>query len=311
MSNHLQIKSMIESYQSMVMARQHLSKLKIRIEEEREACMVLLDLLNKEYEDVSALENANVSRLFTFVLKNQEEQMEIERQEYLHAAIKYREARKMLEMLEFEEKVLEEKLLKEKAVKDNLDAALKYRSKKISQEYPGLISELTSLDLKADQQIALVRELREAIIVGVKSSQLLQKMIEQLKNVKKWGLWDSKGNKETQEEAWIDTAQQLSYQVKQLLQTFEDELQDIYKFQRLKSVYHLEELSVFTDLYNNRLISDWIIRKKIQGSRANVEAVQDSVTRIVQSLKQEVKHGELAMGYLAKEREKVILTWKG
>ena len=105
---------MIEAYQSMVMARQHLAKLKLRIEEERKACAVLLDLLNKEYEDIEALEKANVSRLFALVLKNQEEQMEIERQEYLHAAIKYREACKMLELLEFEQKVLEEKLLKEK-----------------------------------------------------------------------------------------------------------------------------------------------------------------------------------------------------
>ena len=158
----------------------------------------------------------------------------------------------------------------------------------------------------------MVRELREAIIVGVKASQLLQKMIEQLQNVKKWGLWDSadNSNKATKEEAWIDTAQQLSYEVKQLLQTFEDELQDIYKFQRLKSVYHLEEFSFFTDSYNNRLISDWIVRKKIQGSRANVEAVLANITLIIQSLKQEVKHAELAIGYLAKEREKMILDWK-
>ena len=307
MSDHLQIRKMIEAYQSMVMARQHLGKLSLRIEEERQACAELRELLEKEYEDIEALEKSNLPRLFSSMLKNDEEQMEIEKQEYLHAAIKYKEANQMLELLEFERKVLEEKLLKERAVKEELDAALRYRSRQISQEYPGLISELSSLDLRADQQMALVRELREAIIVGAKVLQLLQKMVEQLGKVREWGLWNSQDQQSARQEAWIDQAQQLSYQIKQLLQEFEDELEDIYKFQRIKGVYRFEELTHFTDIYTNRLISDWIVRKKIQASLSNVQAVQDSITRIVQSLKQEVKQAEISIGYLQEQRVKVIL----
>ena len=307
MSDNLQIRKMIEAYQSMVMARQHLGKLNIRIEEERQACAELRDLLEKEYEDIEVLEKSNLSRLFSSMLKNDDEQMEIEKQEYLHAAIKYKEANQMVDLLEFEKKVLEEKLLKERAVKEELDAALRYRSRQISQEYPGLISELTSLDLRADQQMALVRELREAIIVGAKVLQLFKKMVEQLSKVKEWGLWNSQDQQSARQETWIDQAQQLSYQIKQLLQEFEDELEDIYKFQRIKGVYSFEELTHFTDIYTNRLISDWIVRKKIQASLANVQAVQDSITRIVQSLKQEVKQAEISIEYLQKQRVKVIL----
>jgi len=298
---------MIEAYQSMVMARQHLAKLNLRIEEERQACAELRELLEKEYQDIEELEKSNLSRLFSSILKSDEEQMEIERQEYLHAAIKYKEANQMFELLEFEKKVLEEKLLKERAVKEELDAALRFRSRQISQEYPTLIAELGDLDLKADQQMALMRELREAIIVGAKVLQLLQKMVEQLSKVKEWGLWNSQNQKSARQEAWIDEAQQHSYQIKQLLQQFEDELEDIYKFQRIKGVYRFEELTLFTDIYTNRLISDWIVRKKIQASMANVQAVQDSITRIVQSLKQEVRQAEISIGYLQEQRVKVIL----
>lgn len=319
MSKTNQIKQLIEDYQSMKMARNHLKKLNLRIQNETKKCVSLQIILDNEYNDIEALEKMTVSNMFFKLLKNKEEQMEIEKQEYLQAALRYNQARKILEKLKFEKQVLEEKLSKEQHVKAQLDAALLLRTTAIEEEYPALAKELNPISYKIDQQIALKRELNDAILVGLKVIQLLKKMTELLKKVIDWGKWKRSAlassriptKKAPNKIEVLDQASEISVQVQQLLMELQDELEDIYNFQRIKGAYTFEELEHFVDIYHNRLVSDWIIRKKIQGSLNNVVAVQDSISRITGSLKQELKQADISINYLEQQREELILNWKG
>ncbi|MEL6867587.1 MAG: hypothetical protein AAFP19_24395 [Bacteroidota bacterium] len=304
-----EIAKFIEEHQSLQLAKSHLAELNRRIEENTWILKQLEDILEKEYQDVQQFEKMSIRGIFHKVLGNAQQQLEIEKQEYLHAVLKHKEQVQMLKMLEFERQVLEEKMSKEAEINQRLNELLNSRQYQIKQNFPDIAPAIQQLNEEWDNKLGLKRELHEAIIAGVKAQGNLTKIIELLKKARDWGDWKHLDRKLPDSDAnnrFIDQAQTIAYTVQQQLLVFEDELKDIYKYQKRPIIHHYEDFNHFTDIYYNRLVSDWIIRKKVQSALSNVEGTQDSVIRIVNALKHELKLTEEAMEHL-EEKKKILL----
>jgi hypothetical protein len=82
----------------------HLSNLHADIKGAHEDLRASEKVLEKEYEDVIRLEERSQNWLFTRLRGDQEEQLEKERAEYYEAFLQTKEARKSIELLEFEKR---------------------------------------------------------------------------------------------------------------------------------------------------------------------------------------------------------------
>ena len=288
--DHIQkeLKETFEDYQNSKRIDRHLDQLNAQLQKDYATLSRLEKKLEKEFKDIEKLEKLSVKGLFHQVLGSKEKQIEKERQEYLQASLKYDEAKKSVELLEYERDILENKVKDLAKLEKKLNQLVKLREKTLIAENSQQSQQILDLVLQIDNQAELLRNINSILINGKEIKGLMDKMVRHLRNAKNWGQWDMASRRgvgpSLGKYSAIDRARDLSYKTKHLLVRFESDLQEIYGPGHFHFNLQMDSFSRFTDIFFDNLISDWIIQQKIQNALSNVLSVRDRVIRIVQSL---------------------------
>lgn len=266
--------------------------------------------LTKEFKDIERLEKLSIKGLFHSVLGSKVEQMEKERQEYLQASLKFDEAKKTVELLEFERKVLEDKLKGLQQLEGKFKQLMKQREEELVQSNSQEGQQILDLVLKIDENIARSHNLTALFNEGVKILDLLNRMINHLSRARNWGQWDMYGDRRGAvhfKHSAIDNAKNLAFHAKNLLRRYEYELQLLFGSQNFNLNIHMNDFSRFTDIFFDNLISDWIIQQKISNALSNVKSVSDKVKRVQGSLQSELQRLQSENHQLEEQRKKIII----
>jgi len=311
MNQDSKLETLIAEYQSIKLAKSHLAKLQVRLREDQKTLDELGFVLEKEYQDVLKMKKFKIKDLFIRVLDSEEDQYEIEKQEYLFAALQYNECKKSVELLEFEEKILLEKVAKENAVKTELGGLIIDREANISLKYPFIKEQLLNISSQLDANFAYKRELHEAVIVALKAQKVLEQMINFItlsaNGYGQWGSYAPTFQEVQSRKSYLNKAHDLSHNAKQLLSELDDEMADIYAIKSTVRTHHFEEFRNFTNIYHDNLISDWILQKRLLATLNTINSTTDNVRRLVLTLKSQVKKTENAIQYLKKRKDEVII----
>ncbi len=230
----------------------------------------------------------------------------------MQAVLKYDEYKKSVELLEFEKGVLAEKLKKGPELKKKKQQYINEREKKLIASNSPVGRHLVELEKEIQDKFYLKREIHEALLMGAKAVDMLNQMVNSLQTARNWGRYDlaggGKGMTSYMKHSNIDQARALAYKLKHILVKFEDELYDVYDREQFEISFKLDSFTHFTDIFFDNLITDWIVQQKIRNALANVLNVQDRVSRIVETLKHELKNMENGIVYLEKKKKELILT---
>ena len=284
-----QFQKVLKKSQSAEKIKRHLQQLEKQINTEYTLLDELANLLNKESKDYEALESMSLKSIFYKVLGSKEEQMEKERQEYLQASLKYDEAKKSIELMEYERKILTEKLDKMADVSKELKRMFAQREKFLVKNNGKEGKQLSSLTKELELNLRMIKEIREAIIAGENAQAVLEEIASYLKTAKNWGNWNTSGRRGMiqgyAKRTNMDKARAKVPHAKQALLRFENELRDIFQdYERLDFSLKLDSFSRFTDIFFDSLISDWVVQSRIQNAMASVHSSIDKVHRLVGSL---------------------------
>lgn len=305
-----ELENLIAEHRSIMLAKNHLFRLESRLKLEKENLLKLENILEKEYQDLERFKDTPVNKLFYKILKSREEQYEIEKQEYLHAVLQFKDAESMIQLLEFEQGVLVEKISKEKVVKQQLTSLISQRDFLVNKKYVGFKEAMIGIHHQMDQKLSYKREIHEALIVALKAKDTFNKMIHLLELAQSDEGWGMKnfhlGKLNSEQKPYIDQVFKLSYQAKQLLMELEDEMDDVYEHKSIKRINRIDEFQHFTEVYYERLISDWIVKNRIISALNYLNGKADSVTRIVETLKIQLKMTEKSIKYLNERKQTVI-----
>ena len=140
------LEKIVGDYKSLQLSKKHLKSLEVKINSESRRLKELKIILEEEHQDVLDLEFKTIRGLFQNILGENEEQYEIEKQEYLMAALQFNEAKKVVDLLNFEKDILLGKLDKEEEVKSKFEKLIFQRNTLIAKEYPYLAQQLQSID---------------------------------------------------------------------------------------------------------------------------------------------------------------------
>ena len=245
------------------------------------------------------------------MLGSKEEQIEKERQEYLQVSLKYDEAKKSVELLEYEEQILRNKIIDEDLLRKNVQVLFKVREKELIEATSKQGREILAILQQIDEHTAQMRNLKHVKKNGQQALSMLEKMLGHLSKARDWGQWDMTGSRKNAgyfKHSSIDKAKDLSYRVKHLLVRFKEDLRAIYGVNTIDFSIHFASFNRFTDVFFDNLISDWIIQQKIQHALSNVASVRDRVLRILQSLDADIEKSKLAINDLKKVRRQIIIT---
>ncbi len=307
MTNYERLKECLEKERSLGLIKSHLTKLGLRLKERREDLKYVETIMAKEYQDIVALENLGMRKLFRQVLGGREEQLEIERQEYLMVVLKHREVVKSIALMEYEEQILLEKLNSSEAVKKELKELIAIREKELIAAGGVYREKIKSINVKLDDKIAEKREIYEAKIVSAQVKQKVAMVISHLNTAIAHDEWNGERADLRKRKKSIDQAQNDFFKVKELLRKLEDELYDIYQHRNIRFLNLVEDEAVLTKSYHSNLITDWVIHKKINNSIFSMQFLHDRLERLSNSLDHEENKVEKSVLFLEDQREQLVL----
>ena len=276
----------------------HLKHLQEVIEKNTLALDSTLKQLNQQESDLAQLDGLNIHSVFSFILGTKQEQLEKTRQEYLQSFLKHRGLEDNLKSLHEEQALLEQKYSGLHAIDKEFDelADKKIHLLKKLRTYPKKLKESSKKIARYD---AKINELKSVIKHGLLAKQHLHKIIIGLDKVDRWGKGNTsphgKGNRNAK------TVNKDIYTANNHLQKYEDKLYGYSNHFGINYKKEVDELEHFLDQFIDCLITDWIVKKKIENSSNLVLNIMDKITLIIDMFEYEI---EKTKSYLEEEEDR-------
>lgn len=290
MSINEKLQAAIKELQIMRLTERHLQNIEKSIREKTDQVFLLEDIVDTEYQDIEALEATSINNLFANILGDKNQQLEIEKQEYLDVVLAYKDAKQSLNLLEQERKKAIESIKEIRAKETLVEELMKIREREIEKSDIKYKSKYLQLCRQADQSARMRLEIIEAQIEGLKckrETEKIVKFLEQAEKLREWGFENKKDYRT--EKTNVDLAVEAYYKLKIHLQKFEKELDDIYTNKKMVLSSDFRKFDHFIEVYYNYLINDWIVKSKISNTTSMMLGLKDEILRLLNSLEHKEK----------------------
>jgi len=306
-----EIHQTLEDFQSLKIVEKHLEETDLQLNTARSKMRSLDKLVDKELEELDKLESGGIKSAFYKVLGSKEQQLEKERQDYLEVSLQFNEHQKMVELLEYEKKLLDKKIVGLPKLAQRLEDLKALRANeilnspnlKLSESFKSILSSL-------DDNRLINKEVKEAITTGTTALKSLAVVRASLQKAEEWGRWDmmnKRGYQTHMKHSAIDQAHRAITRAQYELNLFNKEYSDIQS-DHINFNLKIDSFSKFTDYFFDNLISDWIVQQKIKNSMSNVEANMDKLQRVLSMLNHEQDVLEKEALLLESKKEQILIS---
>ena len=159
----------IEEFHQINKVQKHYKALEINLEKAYDTMDKLGKLLDDKYGDFENMDGKSVKGLFYKVLGSKEAQTEKARQDYLDAALKYQEAKKEVDLLEFEKNLLTDKLEKRSGIEHKIKSLIEKREIELKLTDPKIALKLRGIAEEQENLHRVKVDIREAIDAAEKT----------------------------------------------------------------------------------------------------------------------------------------------
>jgi len=299
------IEVLIKKYKGQLLAQERLVELNIELEKQEALYIELESILKLEKEDLKQFEDLPLKLLFGTILKNETEQYQKEKQEYLLAVLNFNECIKVIELLNFEKSVLTEKIEDINEVQKLLTSNIHSNKIEISSSNSFIAERLLVYENELLELLNLQQEVFEVNEVCAHIQKVLIEMIQSLQEAKKYENW-GQFYREIQEgkikrQSYIDKAQHLSYLAKKLILSLQKEVEDIRKIEGSIKTSTKGITKNFNTSYYENLILDWVNHQDILLSLESIESLFSMIQKIIMSLAEQT---EMIVNSIAKVKNK-------
>ncbi len=274
------------------------------MEEESLAAAELI--LQKEEMDVVNLEKKNLYTIFKTILGTKEQELERERQEYLQAYLK----KQSIEACILEMKKEKEALLHSYSGKFNVekefDRLLEKQKRILRAKQSESADQIIIFEQRIARHLSRISELRQGVRAGKKVIKVLESIIVSFERIKEWGRGYAVSAIHRRQREGGRIKKRIM-DTKRNLQQFENELFDLSDHYGHDYRHQIEEVKKFIDLFVDSLITDWVVKNKIEHSANLILNLMDKVSRIVAMIENDIQKTK---GYIAQEKkdQRVIIV---
>ena len=289
----------------------HLKRLNTELADRRRQIRYLTSTVRKEAQDVNKLQGLSVRAMFQKALGSLRDQLEIERQEYLLAALRYNDCIDLIEVLEYEVALVEGKLAELPPLQERFGHLLKKKLEILRRPENKASSQLRALDAQEHSLHIKRVEYDEAIIAGDLTTRRLKTMHNLLQKVKNWGNYELQGSgrySSYAKKSYIDKARRTALDVKVALDKFETEVQDVLKQEKIRDRFDIGRFEKFLETFYDNLITDWIVQKGTSNQLYMIRTVADKVSRIMATLKAEHRKIKSELRAIERMQKKIVLS---
>ncbi|NOU92688.1 hypothetical protein GC093_05520 [Paenibacillus sp. LMG 31456] len=270
----------------------------------QERLIIQLELqLESEQLDVDKLTRMSLANLFHTILRSKEEQLEMERQQALAAALKLQEAKQVLTDLEAGLEQVGNDLTDYRNAEHEYEKLMAEIESVLRSESSSSANLLAEMDGQISDQTVLVKELLEALTAGRRVLTSLEDASASLEKAENWGKWDMLGGGTISthlKHNHVDDAKQYIHNANRLLLNFRDELADLKRSVDIE--IEISGLLKMADYWFDGLITDWVVQGRIQKAQDQVLKAIHQIRIIVSQLQTECSVAESALAGMRTKR---------
>lgn len=282
-------------------------QLQTRLNIEKKRVIELEVQLDQEQEDVDKLLKLSWSNLFHTLLKNKEEQLELERQEALAVSLKLQQSKNEVTELERELREAGEQIYLVSGADVEYERLLLMKEQWIRSEDTDSAHRLTELDERLATEQLQSKEWNEALSACRQLVSALQVAEDKLNSAADWGTYDMLGGgviSTSIKHSRIDDARDAIYEARHLLNKLMAELKDVNW--SIDVTIDIGGMATFADYFFDGLITDWIVQGRIKESQERIGHQLDEARSLMRKLEDEAARSERQQAELVRERGLLI-----
>ncbi|REE69664.1 hypothetical protein A8990_13262 [Paenibacillus taihuensis] len=271
----------------------------------QERIIVQLELqLEKEQADVDKLTKMSLANLFHTILRSKEEQLELERQQALAAALKLQEEKQRLVSTQENLRQLGDELAQYTGAEREYHRlmAVKESALRGATEHG---SKLIAMDDEIADQTLQLKEIQEALTAGNRVVSALEDASTSLEKAENWGNWDTWGGggliSTSIKHEHVDHAKSHIQNANHLLHAFRDELDDLN--QTINIQIDISGTLKMADYWFDGLITDWIVQGRIKNSQQQTLDALNDIRSVVRDLQSKQASGQASLSALQTKRQ--------
>ena len=248
-----------------------------------------------------------MTALFYEILGNKDEQIKKERQEQLAANLQHVQCSHAVTFLEHEVADLTQRLDDFNGLDERYESVLRDKEKLLLEGRSDNARQVEELDEKIGSLNSTKKELKEAILAGESVQESLQSVIHSLNSAKSWGTWDLLGGGLIAthiKHSRIDDARSHVHEAQMQLKRFERELADVRL--DVNVVIGIDSFTKFADYFFDNLITDWIVRSRIEESRGSANRAHEKVQQTLFQLQERSREVARQIKAATQERRNVV-----
>ena len=270
--------------------KKHLKAMEIELERQRDEvakkASELGKIKKKEQLDVDKLEGKTIKALFFTLSGTKEEKLSQERQEAYVAAMKYDAAQRDLQGIIYDLEICKEDLEKLEGIEKEYEHLLEQKKNSLKQEASHRAHEVIILEKQMEDLSHEIVELEEALDVGYRAFDLVDKIVGELEEAYNLADIDTYMHSmfmDIQKHEHIHKAEDWIQELRNELRHFKTELADI----KIEGDIQIEmdEFSEFADWFFDNIFMDWDIKEKIANSMTRADDTRSQITATINLLK--------------------------
>jgi hypothetical protein len=279
---------------------------------EQERLISQLELeLEAEQVDVDKLTRMSLTNLFHTILRSKEEQLEMERQQVLAAALKLQKAKQLYTDIESDLKRVGDDLANYRNAEREYEE-LMAEKESVLRSLPVSSTELAGMEEQITNQALLVKELHEAWRAGQRVLASLEDASGSLSKAEGWGKWDLWGGggmiSTHLKHNHIDDAKQFIHNANHQMHNFRDELADLQR--SIKIEIETGGMLKMADYWFDGLIADWVVQGRIKHAHDQLLNAIGQVSAAVIQLHSEHSAADSALAGMKSKRTEWIEQMK-
>lgn len=246
----------------------------------------LNEIKKKEQADVDKLEGKTFKALFATLAGTKEEKLSQERQEAYAAAMKYDAAQRDLQGIMHDLEICKIELGNIEGIEAEYEHLLEERKNSIKQEASRRANEVLMLEKQIEDLSHEIVELEEALDVGYRAFDVVEKILNELNEAHNLAEWDTFTDSffvDMQKHEHLHTAQDLIQDLRNELRRFKTELADVSVEGDIQ--IEMDDFSEFADWFFDNIFTDWEIKDKIVNSLSQADDTRSQITSTINLLK--------------------------
>lgn len=261
--------------------------------------------LEKESKDVEKLNRVSLSNIISIIMRNKDEKLQKEQQEYLIAKIKHDDYKARFNLLKEDINKLEQRLGKLSKCEEEYELLLQRKIALIDiHGDEETRSKIISIDEEIDICLKESKELEESIWAGRDLINEIKSCKKILGSAKTWGTIDLLGGdliSSMAKHQKVDEARKHFARISNLLNTFNKELKDV-NVNKLNFCTENKTLDIFFD----NIFTDISVNNKINESYQDICNLERNVDKVIKELRNEKENIDKDIINKKREFDKLI-----